>query len=91
MTRMMPSVRFMQHRVRGVVKEVAAIQKRDDLDALGKYPGVEFVDLFVNTFKGELRVVPFLKSNDAFDDVRIINDLSVLSRLMACESSGLPR
>src|ERR1700733_12603209 len=59
----------MQHRVRGVVKKIAAVEKGYDLYAWRKNAVVELVDLLVDAFKCELRVVAFLQKDDTFDDI----------------------
>src|SRR6202011_4670436 len=69
----------MQHRMGGVVKQIAAIEEWNDLYAVRKDAIVEFVDLLVNTFQSELRVLALLQKNNAFDDVIVIDDLAVLT------------
>ncbi len=68
----------MQYRVGRVVKKLAAIEERDDLDAGGKDMVVEFVDLLVDALKRGVGVVAFLQEDDAFNDVVVVDELPVL-------------
>ena len=54
-TRMMPSVEIVQHGVRGVVHQVAAIEIGNDLHTVRKNLLVQFVDLGVNAFQSGSR------------------------------------
>ncbi len=69
----------MQHRVRRVVHQVATVKERHDLHAGRQNPLVKFLHLGVNVFDDRVGVGALAQQDDAFDHVRVVHNLAVVS------------
>ncbi len=63
--------------VRGVVNQIAAIEKRNDLHAGGKQAFIQLFDLRVNRVERRVRLGAFAQQDDARDNVVVVNDASI--------------
>src|SRR5579883_1324717 len=77
----------MQHRVGGVVNEVAAIDERNHLDALGKNRSVQLLDLPVNVLQGLIRLGALSQEHNTRDHVVVVDDTPVRQMPGAGEAS----
>ena len=68
----------MEHRMGGVVQQVAAIEEGNDLNAGGKDVVVQLGDLLVDAFEDSIGVVAFMEQDDAFDSIVVVDELAVL-------------
>ena len=74
---MIPSRQVVQHRVRGVVDQIAAIQERHHLDARRQDVAVQLLHLGVDALQCGIRFRAFAQQHDAFHHVVVVDDLPV--------------
>ena len=66
-----------QHRVRGVVHQVAAVEKRNDLHARRQDVLVQLLHLLVDGLQRRVGIGALAQQHDAFDHVVVVDDLAV--------------
>src|ERR1700736_2609174 len=59
--------------VRGVVNQVTAIEKRNNLCSLGKDSAIQFSHLGFNAAERRIGVLPLLQQHDAFDNIGVVD------------------
>ena len=84
-TRKMPTREVLEHGVGGVVQQVAAIEKGNDLHAGWKDVVVQFGHLLVDAFEHGVGVLALLQQDDALDDIAVVDQLAILF----CDDGGL--
>ena len=77
-TRMMPSRQIVQHRVGGVVHQIAAVEERNDLHAGRQDVLVQFLHFLVNGLQRRVGLRAFAQQHDAFHHIVVVDDLAVL-------------
>src|ERR1700733_13685361 len=86
--------KVMQHCVERVMKQIAAVEHRDDLHTLRQDVIVEFVHLLVNRFERRAFFGSLAHQHTALDDIGLIHDDAVQtmigSRHVSQANSGAP-
>ena len=70
---------IVQHGVRRVVHQVAAIQKRNDLHSRRQDMFVQFLHLGVNSFERGIRIRLLCEEHNAFHNIVVVDDRAVFS------------
>ncbi len=66
-----------QHGVRGVMHQVAAVEERNDLHAGRQDVIVQFFDLVVNAGQRGVGIGAFAQQHDAFHHIVVVNNLAI--------------
>src|SRR5580698_820395 len=69
---------IVEHRVRGEVQEIGAVEKGNDLHARRKHALVQLLHLRVDAFQRCVRVVALLQQHNAFHGIGVIEELAVI-------------
>src|SRR5579872_617998 len=74
-----PFGKVMEHGMRGVMHQVTAVEKGDDLHAGGQNVVVQFLHFFVDALQGGIGRRAFAQEHDSGDNVIVVDDLSIFA------------